>query len=193
MRVLVIPEDSRRDKDLLKPLVEAMMAAVGHPRAKVRICEDPVLRGVDEALKLERIAVILDLYKMVDLFLVIVDRDGQAQRRERLKALEQGAAELLGAEQVLLGEHAWQEVEVWILAGHELPADWSWPEIRTEIHPKERYFLPFLKACGFTDDAAGRSLLAHQASANFRRIHSICPEDVGVLTTRLRELRGPTP
>src|ERR1041385_6919399 len=76
VRVLVIPEDSRRDKGLLKPLIEALMAAAGRPRAKVRVCEKPVLGGVAEALKLERLREIIDLWGgQTDLFLLIVDRD----------------------------------------------------------------------------------------------------------------------
>jgi hypothetical protein len=69
VRVLIIPEDSRRDKGLLKPLVEAMMSAAGRPRAKVRVCEKPVLGGVAEALKLDRLREIIDLWGgQTDLF-----------------------------------------------------------------------------------------------------------------------------
>ncbi len=57
MRVLVIPEDSRGDKEMLKPLVQAFLMEAGWTRAKVRVCEDPVLGGVMEALKWERIQV----------------------------------------------------------------------------------------------------------------------------------------
>ncbi len=81
MRVLVIPEDFVKDQYILQPLVEAMMEASGKPRARVRICHDPRLGGVAEALKWERVAEILDRYPMIDLFLLCVDRDGVASGR----------------------------------------------------------------------------------------------------------------
>lgn len=190
MRVLVIPEDSRKDKDLLRPILTSLLSHAGYGRAKVRICEDPVLGGVEEALKPERIAEIIDRYPMVDLFLVIVDRDGQPTRRARLDALERSLGAALSLDRFLMAEHAWQEVEVWVLAGHELPADWRWKEIRAEIHPKERYFRPFCKAQGLSDDAAGRSILATRAAAHFGRIHDLCGEDIAALAERIRGLRS---
>ena len=35
MNVLIIPEDFRKDQYILKPILEAMLAAVGKPQAKV--------------------------------------------------------------------------------------------------------------------------------------------------------------
>ena len=144
MRVLVIPEDFRKDLYVLKPLVEAMMAAVGKPRATVRVCQQPLMGGVSEALKWEKIQEVLDRYRgMVDLYLLLVDRDSEPHRRERIDKIEAKAAETLPSSRLLLGENAWQEVEVWILAGHDLPSEWSWTEIRANTHPKETYFEPF--------------------------------------------------
>lgn len=59
MNVLVIPEDFRKDQYVLKPIIKAMMAQLGKPRAKVRVCSDPLLGGVTEALKWDRIKQIL--------------------------------------------------------------------------------------------------------------------------------------
>jgi len=188
MNVLVIPEDSRKDKDLLKPLIEAMMVELGKPRARVRVCEKPVLGGVGEALKWERIFESLDRY-VTDLFLLIVDRDGERNsgRRETLTGIEARCAAVLGEGQALLGEHAIEEAEVWVLAGHDLPQGWAWRDIRAHLNPKEAYFSTFLTAHrGLSDDAAGRSILARQAASNFRRICSRCPEDVGRRMNRVR-------
>jgi hypothetical protein len=207
VRVLVIPEDSRRDKDLLKPLVEAMMAAVGRPRAKVRVCEKPVLGGVAEALKLERLREIIDLWGgYTDLFLLIVDRDGKdgkivpasgeqparknEDRRAVITHLEEQCAALLPEGKGLIGENAIEEVEVWVLAGHELPAEWSIRAIRAERDPKEAFFVPFLARRGLTDDAAGRALVAVEAARNFQRICDRCPEDMKRLTERVRARVG---
>lgn len=143
MNVLVIPEDFRKDQYILKPIVEAMLQAIGR-RAKVIVCQDPLLGGVDQATKWERIREILDRYRYsVNIFLLIVDRDGQPGRRDALNALERKAKEYLAADRFFLAENAWQEVEVWILAGHDLPRDWTWKDIRQETDPKEVYFKPF--------------------------------------------------
>lgn len=50
MNVLVIPEDFRKDQYMLKPIVEAMMKEVGQ-KAKVAVCQNPLLGGIDQALK----------------------------------------------------------------------------------------------------------------------------------------------
>ncbi|WP_216636346.1 hypothetical protein [Chloroflexus islandicus] len=131
MRVLVIPEDFRKDQYILQPLVTAMMAAIGRPRARIVVCRDPLLGGIGEALKAERIGEIIDRYKgMVDLFLLCVDRDGDEHRRQRLDELERTAQALLPESRLFLAEHAWQEIEVWLLAGHDLLDGWSWASIR---------------------------------------------------------------
>ena len=51
MRVLVIPEDFRNDQYLLKPLFERLFRSIGKPRTRVQVCQNPLLGGVDEALK----------------------------------------------------------------------------------------------------------------------------------------------
>ena len=140
MRVLIIPEDFTYDQYMLKPLIQSMMTYLGKPRAKLLVCRDPMLGGVAQATNWENIAEIIERYKMIDLFLLCVDRDGKAGRRNRLNEIETQAAEILPANRVLFAENAWQEIEVWILAGHNLPSDWSWQEIRQERHPKEKYF-----------------------------------------------------
>jgi hypothetical protein len=188
MNVLVIPEDFRKDQYILKPIVEVMMTNLGKPRAKVIVCKEPLLGGVDEALKWERIAEIIGRYRsMVDLFLLCVDRDGRQERRTRLDHVEHMAAALLAAGRLLLGENAWQELEVWVLAGHTLPASWSWREIRQEVHPKEAYFTPFARQRGVQDGPGeGRRLLALEAARRYDRIRQLCPEDVAVLEDRIR-------
>lgn len=190
MRVMVIPEDSRRDKDVLKPLIEALLAELGRPRAKVRVCEKPVLGGVSQALRWERIEEILRLWGgQTDLFLLLVDRDGaeNAGRRETLTSLEQRSRAMLKAGQALLAEHAIEEVEVWVLAGLDLPATWSFREIRAEPHPKEAYFARYLTDHRKLDnDAAGRAIVAEEAARSIRRILDRCPEDFQRLADRIR-------
>ncbi|MEW6219820.1 MAG: hypothetical protein AB1634_09850 [Thermodesulfobacteriota bacterium] len=189
MNVLVIPEDFRKDQYIVKPLVQAMLAAVGKPRARVEVCKDPLLRGITEATSWARIREILDRYRgMVRLFLLLVDRDGN-QGRRALDALETQARTAAGeAGSILLAEHGWQEIEVWALAGQkDLPKDWSWAEIRAEVHPKERYFEPLARRRGLAHEPGqGRKTLGQEAAANYPRVRALCPEDVQALEDRIR-------
>ena len=83
---------------------------------------------------------------------------------------------------VFLAENAWQEVEVWVLAGHDLPKDWTWQDIRQEPNPKETYFEPFAKQRSVLDEPGqGRKTLAREAAENYGRIRSLCREDVASL------------
>ena len=176
MNVLVIPEDFRKDQYILKPIVSAMLAHV--PRgatAKIEVCQDPLLGGIAQATNWERLVEVIDMYPMVDLFLLLVDRDGDANRRRSLNNLETRASEYLGEDRRFLAEHAWQELEVWALAGHEIP--WPWQEVRAERNPKEVYFLPYAQSRGLLDEPGeGRKTLAVQAAAKYRRVRSRCKE-----------------
>lgn len=194
MNVLVVPEDFRKDQYILKPIIGALLASAGHARAKVQVCTDPLIGGISEALKWEVLEPILDRYCWhVDLFLLCVDRDGVESRADVLRALEVKAQAKLGADRHFLAEHAWQELEVWLLAGHtDLPNRWNWKQIRAERDPKERYFLPFAKQRGcLAHPAEGRGALAAEAAANYRRIRQLCPEDVRDLEERVAAVLRP--
>jgi hypothetical protein len=188
MRVLIISEDFRHDRYILEPIIHSMLSALGKPRAKVEILTDPLLGSVDQALKWERIEGILELYKgMFQLFLLCVDRDGQEGRKASLQHIEGRAVALLKDDQQLLGENAWQEIEVWLLAGHDLPAKWVWKKVRKEVHPKEVYYLPFARQHGLsTEPSQGRKILGREAASRYSRIRQRCPE-VTDLEERIRQ------
>jgi hypothetical protein len=96
MNVLVIPEDFRKDEFILKPIISALLASLGKPRAKVIVCKDPLLGGISQALNEDNIIEIIERYRgMVDIFLLCVDRDGEAGRQTRLDQLEASARTLL--------------------------------------------------------------------------------------------------
>ncbi len=162
--------------------------ALGKPKTKVRVCQDPLLGGISEALKWERIQEIIERYKgMVNLFLLCVDRDGKEGRKGALITIEQQAANTLTGGRLLLAENAWQEIEVWVLAGHDLPTDWNWQAIRNEVNPKETYFLPFAKQRNLLDaPGEGRKTLAEEAARRYDRIRQLCPEDIVNLEDRIR-------
>lgn len=192
INVLVIPEDFRKDQYMLKPIIEKMMAALD-VKANVRVCADPLLGGVGEALKWERISDIIQRYRgMTRIFILAVDRDGDAAREGRLRGMENQASNRLGAGKSFLAENAWQELEVWVLAGlKDLPANWSWQEIRAERDPKERYYKPYAEARGVLNEPyEGRGTLAKEAARNYQRIRQLCPEDIQSLEARIRAALG---
>jgi hypothetical protein len=191
VNVLVLAEDFVKDEHVLQPIIKAMMKAVGKPQANVAVCRDPRFHGTGEALKWTWIKQALDRHRKVDIFLLCVDRDGNKDRRVALDDLEKKAMNELGANVAFLAENAWQEVEVWLLAGHDLPAKWTWSKIREERDPKERYYLPFAKQRGVLHHPAqGRGTLAREAPSRYGRIRQLCKEDVKNLERRTAALLG---
>ena len=188
MNVLIIPEDFRKDQYIVAPIIRKMFAEIGKANANVRVCLDPLMGGISEATKWERVQEVIDMYPMVQLFLLLVDRDGIETRRLTLDRLEQKAAEHLGTtSRRLLAENAWQEIEVWAIAGQPLPKDWKWAEIRQHRDPKEAYFEPLAIARRLTNEPGeGRTTLGREAAANYSRVRSKCQEDVQRLEDRLK-------
>jgi len=188
VKVLILAEDFVKDEFLLQPIIQAMMKAVGKPKAKVKVCRDPRFHGTGEALKWEYIEQALKRHQgMVDLFLLCVDRDGKAHRQVVLGNLENQAKTVIGTGRALLAENARQEVEVWLLMGHELLPKWEWKKIRQETHPKETYYLPFAESRGVLDlPAEGRDKLAREAASRYDRIRGRCKEDIQRLEGRVR-------
>ena len=183
MNVLVIPEDFRNDQYVLKPLFERLLQSVGKPRARIRVCRDPVLGGVGEALKSARIQEIVDRYEgMMDLFVLCVDRDGDQGRRARLDDIETA----FGNGRTFHAVNAWEEIETWVLAGLELPKEWRWKDVRAEVHVKERYFAPLADKRGVADGpGGGRKALGAEAARNLPTIRRKCPEDFDALARRV--------
>lgn len=189
INVLIIPEDFRKDQFVLAPLVRRMLEEIGKPNAKVRVCMDPLMGGISEATKWDRIKEVLDRYRgMVQIFLLLVDRDGVAGRRQALDAIEEKAVDEIAEDRIFFAENAWQEIEVWALAGQELPKGWRWNEIQAEIHPKETYFEPLAKNRGLMNEPGeGRKTMGVEAAQNYSRVRSRCKNDIVILEDRLRD------
>lgn len=138
MKVLLIPEDPTLDQYILKPVVTQLFADLGRA-PRVEVLARPRLRGVAQALNAAILADVVATYPMVDLFLVLVDRDGDERRHAQAAARE---AEQPGRLLVCL---AVEEVEIWMLAlqaGSKLGKPWR--EVRRETSLKERFARPFL-------------------------------------------------
>jgi len=170
VKVLVIPEDPRLDQYILKPVVEKIFADLGKA-PRVTVLPNPRLRGVAEALNPDILSRIVATYPMNDLFLVLVDRDGDEARAAVAKARE---AEHPGRLFVCL---AIEEIEVWMLAIHSETLGTGWREIRAEIHPKERFAEPFLQERAPKLDAGqGRAWAMRGLGGEWRGVLQRCPE-----------------
>ena len=188
MRVLIIPEDFEKDQHILKPIFERLFQSIGKPRARVRVCQNPRLRGIDQALNAERMLEIVERYRgMTDIFILCVDRDGEIGRRQRLDQLESLCSTVIE----FLAANAWEEIETWVLAGVNLPTAWRWADVRAEIHVKEVYFEPFADQRGLSGRPdGGRKLLAAEAARRIDAIRQKCPEDFDDLAKRLSQVSG---
>lgn len=180
MRVLLIPEDFRNDQYVLKPIFERLYCDFGRPSLRVEVCLDPLLGGVAEAMKSERLRAIVEQDPTTDIFILCIDRDGDAGRRQRLTQIE----DEFGAG--FFAENAWEEIETWLLAGVELPTDWKWQDVRAEVHVKERCFEPLSAQRGLSNaPGGGRRDLGREAARRINAIRQKCPEDYDFLARRL--------
>lgn len=176
MKILVIPEDPVRDQYILKPLTERLFADLGKSSPHVEILTSPRLRGVAQALDGAVLADVVVTYPMIDLFLVLVDRDGARERSALARAREEQHP---GRLFVCL---AVEEIEVWMLAIY--PSRFpSWSEVRGERNLKERFAAPFLRQ--LTVEKRGRSdgrlLAMRELGSQWKGVLERCPE--------LKELR----
>jgi hypothetical protein len=80
VKVMVVPEDPTIDQYILKPVVEQLFADLGRS-PRVQVLSKPRLRGVAQALDPAILADIIETNRMIDVFLVLVDRDGDTNKR----------------------------------------------------------------------------------------------------------------
>ena len=186
MNVLIIPEDFRKDQYILKPLFTRLVRS--KPSVHILICQDPLLGGVGEALKSERMSEILEKYRgRVDIFILCVDRDGEVGRRQRLDQLESEFRD----GPLFLAENAWEELETWVLAGLSLPNNWRWAQVRAERDVKEMYFDVLVRDRNVANQlGGGRDTLGREAARRINAIRQKCPEDFDALARRLENAIG---
>jgi len=193
MNVLIIPEDPRYDRHILKPIVRAMMDRLGKPNATIEFPKG-TLGGTGSALDWESIESIIDQNEyLIDLFLLCVDRDGEAGRRDALNHLEKRAREKLTSDGFgkicFLAVAAHQEIEVWALGGLDdlpTPTDYQWDDVRQTPDSKERYFVPHAEKRGVSERAfGGRKTLGEESASNYDALRQKCPE-LEALEQRIR-------
>ncbi len=170
MKVLIIPEDPTLDRFILKPVVEQIFTRLGKS-PWIEVLSNPRLRGVTQALDSSFLARIAASRPMFDLFLVLIDRDGDTRRSALANQRE---AEHAGRLFVCL---AIEEVEVWMLAIHRRDLDLPWSQVRSEIHPKERIAEPFLAEKVFKlDRGAAIAWAMRGLGKHWKGVLRCCPE-----------------
>ena len=172
MRVLIIPEDPTLDRHVSKPVVERIFADLGHPRARVEVLTDPHLSGITQALDENVIAEILEDNRMVDLFLLIIDRDC-----ENYGNSQKAAARKSGHPGKLLTALAREELEVWPLALHRSELSAPWNEVSSDCHPKELFYDPFIEDKGWVSTVGkGRKRAMRALGREWKGLLRVCPE-----------------
>ena len=179
MRVVIVPEDHTNDRFILKPIFDRLFDRLGFANTKLRVAQSKH-QGVEAVLNSANLSEIVERYSMTDLFVLCVDRDCNTRRRVRLDQIETEFSPRL------IAVNAWEEIETWVLAGLNLPNDWTWSDVRAERDVKERYFEPFANLqCVSDGPGGGRQALGIEASRSIRAIRQKCPEDFDALARRL--------
>ncbi|NQT36132.1 MAG: hypothetical protein HQ581_01505 [Planctomycetes bacterium] len=172
-RVMVICEDHRLDQYIIKPVVEHLFRDLDR-RARIDVLSDPPIGGVSQALDKQTVGQILDENPMIDLFLLIVDRDGVESRENKLQARLQQASD---SGKRMAGCLAIEEVEVWALALHREELTDDWRQVRAEPNPKETYFDPLVQRMGWQESLGkGRVAAMEALPGNWKSLVGRCPE-----------------
>ncbi len=185
MKVLVIPEDPRLDQYVLKPIIAAIFKDLGRV-AQVDVLQNPRLHSVNQALDPKTLEGIIASNPQRDLFLLLLDRDCEETRIEKIKAREQSA---LSMQRLLLGCLAIEEIEMWVFAVYQGTLPRSWQDMRRECHPKELFFEPLVAHLELQNTVGrGRKRLMSSFSAKeHARLLQLCPE-VAELQERIKQL-----
>lgn len=171
MRVLIVAEDPSLDQHVLKPVVERIFQDLQRP-VRVDVLKDPHISGAAQALNTEILADIVDDNQMIDLFLLMVDRDCDRMNHEAKVAARRSEHPTR-----LIGVLAHQEVEVWALALHREALGVPWKEVREHCDPKEEYFEPFVVRAGWLDTVGrGRKRAMRDLGQSWRGLLQMCPE-----------------
>lgn len=181
LRVLVVPEDPTYNGYILKPLVQALLAAAGRPRAAVTVLSSPRLTGFDHAMRAIRDE-LPGKYRHFDLWIFVPDADRAGDAA--MAALE---ADLRREGIRLLVCAAQPEVEIYACVAHRASLDMSWNEARQHPRFKEQVFEPLLARHGDPRrPGGGRDQLVASTLSNFQALLQLCPE-LARLLERIRE------
>jgi hypothetical protein len=170
-KVLVVPEDHTNNGAILEPLVSALLADAGKPRAKVKVLDKPRVQGFDAAKKVIQNELV-DIYPWMDLWIFMPDADKAGPAA--MNALE---AELQAKGIRLLCCPAEPEVEIYAAAAFSSEFAGPWAAARAHTKFKEVVFEPLLRRHGDPRRrAGGRDLMIEASLKNLPRLYQLCPE-----------------
>ena len=170
-KVLVIPEDPTHNGYILKPLVQAILADAGRPRAVVTVLTNPWLGGYDHARRAVA-GELVDRYGHWDLWLFMPDADRASPAA--MQALE---AELEARNVCLLCCPAEPEAEIYACAAYRDALPGGWAQARQHPRFKEDLFDPLLAEHGDTRRAGGgRDRMVAESLKNYPLLLQLCPE-----------------
>lgn len=178
-RVSVACEDHTYDQYILRPVVGALLAELGKPRATVHVVTTPRLTGFSR-LKSEACNILERYGPVSDLLIFAADLDcddGQDGRPDKSAALTdtiESCPSQIDASVVVMAQ---QEIEVWCLWGaRDLLPD-PWAVVREECDPKEMYFEPLLTSADVKMPGMGRKrLIEASLSSGWQSIRTGCSE-----------------
>lgn len=183
MNVLVIPEDAKYDRHMLRPILERMITSWLEIPATVEVMDQIKLGSRSQATDRDRLRRVINQYRPVDLFILCIDQDHRSD-----DAVADETAGIEGDMREHLDERgrpddafftvvAKREIEAWILVGCEESGDWTYTEIRDHPQVKERYFERYAEQRGVDEGQfGGRRPLGEEAARNYRTIRQHCEE-----------------
>jgi hypothetical protein len=170
VRVLVIPEDQENDQYIARPVLEALFGDLGLS-ARIDVLPEPRLRGADDALDKDLLNSIIDENPMIDLFVLLIDRDcNRAKNEERARERQKEH------EGKLLACVARQELEVWLLALYLHELDVTFGALREHCDPKEQWAEPLLRSLDSDGPGRGRKRAMRALKGQWRSLRDRCDE-----------------
>jgi hypothetical protein len=188
-KVAIVCEDPTYDRYIAEPVIAKACEEIGRPRAQLRTVEWPRVYGVSQL----KDAVCDYLHKwgpISDAVVFVVDADGEDGTDGRPDRARQFASAITACGEALpchVLTVALQELEVWALWGCYQQLGVSWDVVRSEPHPKERFFDPQVtKAELRTADRGRTRMIEASLSKGWHSLVVACPE-IGALTAGLRQ------
>lgn len=181
LRVLLVLEDASLNGYLLEPVVEALLADVGKPFARIHKLSTPEQpQGFDHAVKLLKdVRTQTRNYPERPIWVFLPDADrGTPDVLDRLEA----EVRLRGPR--LLTCALQPEAEIIGLVGRETAVNHTWAQLRAHPRLKEAVFDPYLRSLNSRAAGRGRAQLAQSAISNLQRLYRRCGE-LKVLRDRL--------
>jgi len=178
MKVLVVLEDPTHDRYIVEPVVRKILDDLGIV-ARLDVLTDPHLRGVDDLI--DQLPAIVEDNRMVDLFVVVIDRD--CNRQHNVERIANAAMH----DPRIVACCAIEEVEAWMLVLHREHLGAPWPTVRADCDIKDNYAVAFLKRFGEVGPGRGRRAAMRDLGKGWRGLKDLCDE-VMRLSERVREV-----